>query len=92
MSELVSVLVLEWMLLGLVWLVYVDIEVLSDVLDVVKLNWFPILTWLIILVIVLDIIHHVLIVIEGEVLLIAFEVSCLRSQMWVSKRFLLRYC
>jgi len=80
-----SILVLEWMLLGLVGLVDVDIEVLSDVLDVVKLNWLPILTWLIILVIVLDIVHHVLIFIEGEILLIAFKVSSLRSKVWVSK-------
>ena len=80
-----SILVLEWMLLGLVGLVDVDIEVLSDILNVVKLNWLPILTWLIILVIVLDIVHHVLIFIEGKVLLIAFEVSSLRSKVWVSK-------
>ena len=85
MGELMSILVLEWMLLGLVGLVDVDIEVLSDILNVVKLNWLPILTWLIILVIVLDIVHHVLIFIEGKVLLIAFEVSSLRSKVWVSK-------
>ena len=82
--------ILEWMLLGLVGLVYVDIEVLSDVLDVVKLNWLPpFLTWLIILVIVLDIVHHVLILIEREVLLIAFEVTSLCSKVWIGKRFLL---
>ena len=90
MNELVSIMVLEWMLLGLVGLVDVDIEVLSDVLDVVKLNWLPpFLTWLIILVIVLDIVHHVLILIEREVLLIAFEVTSLCSKVWIGKRFLL---
>ena len=90
MNELVSIVVLEWMLLGLVGLVNVDIEVLSDVLDVVKLNWLPpFLTWLIILVIVLDIVHHVLILIEREVLLIAFEVTSLCSKVWIGKRFLL---
>ena len=82
--------VLEWMLLGLVGLVNVDIEVLSDVLDVVKLNWLPpFLTRLIILVIVLDIVHHVLILIEREVLLIAFEVTSLCSKVWIGKRFFL---
>ena len=90
MNELVSIMVLEWMLLGLVGLVDVDIEVLSNVLDVVKLNWLPpFLTWLIILVIVLDIVHHVLILIEREVLLIAFEVTSLCSKVWIGKRFLL---
>ena len=90
MNELVSIVVLEWMLLGLVGLVDVDIEVLSDVLDVVKLNWLPpFLTRLIILVIVLDIVHHVLILIEREVLLIAFEVTSLCSKVWIGKRFLL---
>ena len=90
MNELVSIMVLEWMLLGLVGLVDVDIEVLSDVLDVVKLNWLPpFLTRLIILVIVLDIVHHVLILIEREVLLIAFEVTSLCSKVWIGKRFLL---
>ena len=90
MNELVCIMILEWMLLGLVGLVDVDIEVLSDVLDVVKLNWLPpFLTWLIILVIVLDIVHHVLILIEREVLLIAFEVTSLCSKVWIGKRFLL---
>ena len=92
MGKLLSILVLEWMLFDLVRLVNVDIDVLSDVLNVVKLNWLlPILTLLVVLLIVLDIIHHVLIFIEGEVLLITLEVSCLSSQMWVGKRFLLRY-
>ena len=90
MNELVCIMILEWMLLGLVGLVNVDMEVLSDVLDVVKLNWLPpFLTWLIILVIVLDIVHHVLILIEREVLLIAFEVTSLCSKVWIGKRFLL---
>lgn len=76
LSELVSVLIYERMLLGLVGLaVDVDVEVLSNVFDVIELEWHAILPWLIILVIVLDIIHHVLVLIKWEILLIILEIA-----------------
>ena len=76
LSELVSVLIYERMLLGLVGLaVDVDVEVLSNVFDVIELEWHAILPWLIILVIVLDIIHHVLVLIKREILLIILEIA-----------------
>lgn len=76
LSELVSVLIYERMLLGLVGLaVDVDVEVLSNVFDVIELEWHAILPWLIILVIVLDIIHHVLVLIKWKILLIILEIA-----------------
>ena len=88
-SILMIILIHKGMVLLPLRLIDVDVEVLSNVYNVVVLNWLPVVmhidAWAIIIVIVLNIISNVCVLVVWEVLLVLLEVSIGCAQMGVAK-------